>query len=276
MTLGVYGLGLIGASLARAARLASHRVLAANRTAATVARAVSEGVASGELTAGNVGECDFLFLAAYPGANADFLEELAPHIRPDAVVSDCGGVKRTVMDRLLPVARRYGFTFIGGHPMAGSEKSGYGNSRADLFAGAAMILTPAADTPAGKVDALSALCRELGFGSVTVTTPEEHDRVIAFTSQLAHVVSNAYIKSPEAERHKGFSAGSYRDLTRVARLNPAMWTELFLANKDNLIGEVDRLVESLGEYRAALSDGDPGRLYALLEEGSLRKERIDG
>lgn len=159
--------------------------------------------------------------------------------------------------------------------MAGLHRSGLKYADADLYEGASMILTPKNTDDIGLLERVSAVLKSIGFGSVTVTTPEQHDKVIAFTSQLAHVVSNAYVKSPQAQVHRGFSAGSYRDLTRVARLNETMWTELFLENRDHLIDEIDTLIESLTAYREALDKDDAERLRMLLKDGSERKERID-
>lgn len=138
-----------------------------------------------------------------------------------------------------------------------------------------MILVPKEKEDLFQLSRLRDLLKDAGFGPVTVTTAEKHDEMIAFTSQLAHVVSNAYIKSPTAREHKSFSAGSYRDLTRVAKLNEGMWTELFLDNADNLGRELDCLIDELRAYREALQAGDADRLKQLLKEGRERKEEID-
>ena len=159
--------------------------------------------------------------------------------------------------------------------MAGLHRSGLKYATPDLYEGASMILTPEDTQDIALLESVTALLRSIGFGSVTVTTPEQHDEIIAFTSQLAHVVSNAYVKSPRAQVHRGFSAGSYKDLTRVARLNDAMWAELFLENRDNLLTEINTLMASLADYREALENGDSDRLRTLLRDGSDRKERID-
>ena len=159
--------------------------------------------------------------------------------------------------------------------MAGTQYSGFKNSRATLFSGAPMVVVPPEGCDEETLSRLRELLTPVGFGSLTVSTAEEHDRIIAFTSQLAHVVSNAYVKSPNAQVHKGFSAGSYRDLTRVAWLNEHMWTELFLENGDYLCEEIDGIIEALSAYRDALSQNDADRLLALLREGRLAKERVD-
>jgi prephenate dehydrogenase len=189
---------------------------------------------------------------------------------------DCCGTKRRVCRAGFDLAGKYGFTFVGGHPMAGIHRSGFAASSAELFDGACMVAVPEVYDDMALLDRIKRLVSPAGFGSVSVTTAEKHDEIIAFTSQMAHVVSNAFIKSPAAGRHRGFSAGSYKDLTRVARLDPDMWTALFLENSDNLIRELDIFLDSLGKYRAALAESDAAGLRSLLEEGSLKKKEIDG
>jgi prephenate dehydrogenase len=205
-----------------------------------------------------------------------WLEENAPHIRQNATVIDCAGTKKKVCAACFPLAEKYGFRFIGGHPMAGTHHSGFKYSRANMFEGAPMVLVPPVFDNIQLLDEVTSLLRPLGFGRFSVTTAEKHDEMIAFTSQLAHIVSNAYIKSPTAGSHKGFSAGSYKDMTRVAWLNPQMWTELFLENDDCLTKELDILIENLTQYRTAIAGGDRETLCRLLDEGRRRKEEVDG
>ena len=174
------------------------------------------------------------------------------------------------------LAKEYGFTYIGGHPMAGTQYSGYKYARANLYKGAPMVLVPPVFDDIELLSRAKELLAPVGFGRFSVTTAEKHDESIAFTSQLAHVVSNAYIKSPTALGHKGFSAGSYKDMTRVAWLNPPMWTELFLENRENLLAELDTIIASLSAYRDALERRDAETLELLLEEGKRRKEEVDG
>ena len=257
MTAGIVGLGLIGGSLAKAYRAHGARVLAFDTDGAVLSFAQLDGTVDAVLTKENVSECDIVLIAVRPGAAISYLREAAPHIGARPVVIDCCGVKREVCETAFALAREHGFTFLGGHPMAGSHRAGYKNARANLFHAAPMVLVP----PEG--DDIALLARE-------------HDRMIAFTSQLAHIVSNAYIKSPTARSHRGFSAGSYKDLTRVAWLDPSMWAELFLDNRDNVLFELDSLAESLAQYRAAVENNDLAALTALLDEGRRRKEEVDG
>ena len=276
MTVGILGLGLIGGSLARAYSIEGHRVLCSVRNEAMLSFAMLSGAVDAPLTKENIQECDLILLAIYPEGSISWLEQYAPYISKDALVIDCCGTKQEVCRRCFPLAQQYGFTFIGGHPMAGTQFSGFKHSRADMFVGAPMVLVPPRFDDIELLDKAKRLLAPCHFGSFSVTTGEDHDRMIAFTSQMPHIISNAFIKSPTALEHKGFSAGSYRDLTRVAWLNPQMWTELFLENKDHLVFELDTLISSLSQYRQAIAGEDAQALFALLDEGKRRKEEVDG
>ena len=276
MKIGIAGLGLIGGSFARAYSRAGHEVDALEKDPEIYELALREQAVTGRLTKENAGECDLILISLYPQAAVDFLQEFGTSFGSRPLVIDCCGTKRKMTAAGMAAAKEFGFTFLGGHPMAGTQFSGFRHSRADLFQGAPMVIIP----PDPEDQTLLARVRETlspaGFAGITVATAEEHDRIIAFTSQLAHVVSNAYVKSPAAQVHKGFSAGSYRDLTRVAWLNPEMWAELFLDNRDYLIGEIDTLIQHLAEYREDLEQGDREHLIRLLAEGRRRKEELDG
>jgi prephenate dehydrogenase len=276
MTVGILGLGLIGGSLARAYKLAGHRVLCCDTNQTMLSFAMVAGVVDEALTMDNIPQCDLVLLAIYPGGCINWMEENAALIRSDTVVMDCCGIKREVCDSCFPMANKYGFTFIGGHPMAGNQFSGFKYSRADLFVGAPMVLVPHRFDDMELLDRAKTLLAPCGFGSFSVTTAADHDRMIAFTSQMPHIISNAFIQSPTALEHKGFSAGSYKDLTRVAWLNAPMWAELFMENKDNVLFELDALISILAQYRSALANDDSVSLVALLEAGKKRKEEVDG
>ena len=276
MTVGIVGLGLIGGSLARAYHDAGHRVLGFDLDDSTVQFAQMAGAVDARLEQKNIGACALLLLAVYPQAAADYLRRMGAEISKAAVVVDCCGIKREICFAGFALAKQHGWLFVGGHPMAGTHFSGFKYSRADLFEGAPMVLVPPVFDDIDLLARVQKLLAPPRFGHFSVTTALEHDRMIAFTSQLAHVVSNAYIKSPTACSHKGFSAGSYKDLTRVAWLNAPMWTELFMDNRDFLLAEIDTLIGNLRVYRDALADGDAATLCSALEEGKRRKEEVDG
>lgn len=276
MNVGILGLGLIGGSLARAYSLAGHTVYVSVRNQSMLAFAQLSGAVDHPLTEENIGDCELLLLAIYPEGSAFWLENNAHLIRKDALVIDCCGTKRNICNRSLPLAEKYGFTFVGGHPMAGSHFSGFKYSRADLFRGAPMVLVPPRFDDIDLLERCKKALAPCEFGSFSVTTAEKHDEMIAFTSQMPHILSNAFIKSPTALAHKGFSAGSYKDLTRVAWLNAQMWSELFMENKDCVLAELDIYLENLKAYRDAIAQDDLPRLTQLLEEGKQRKEEVDG
>lgn len=276
MTVGVVGLGLIGGSMARAYKSAGHTVFGADINTASLGYALLSGIADAELTKENIGECELLFIALYPEASEKYLEENAEFISGNATVIDLCGTKRRICEKGFSLAEKHGFTFVGGHPMAGTQFSGIKYSRKDLFRGAPMVIVPPRFDDIVLLDNIKQILSPAGFGSISVTTAEKHDEMIAFTSQLAHIVSNAYIKSETAKSHGGFSAGSYKDMTRVAWLNEKMWTELFSENSDYLIKELAYIINSLTEYKAALENDDKETLMALLKDGREMKERIDG
>jgi prephenate dehydrogenase len=275
MNIGVAGLGLIGGSLAKAYKADGHSVYGFDIDEAILSFAQLSGVIDSVLDGSSTGLCDLLFIAVNPGDAIEYLEGAAPSISKNALVIDCCGVKRVVCERCAPLAERYGFIFVGGHPMAGSHNAGFKNSRANLSRGASMILAPPVYDDAALFGRIEELLKPVGFGHLTVTTAERHDERIAFSSQMAHVISNAYIKSPTAQGHKGFSAGSYKDLTRVARLNSDMWAELCMDNRDFLIRELDCFINSVSEYRNALEAKDISALTDLLEEGNRLKGELD-
>ena len=263
-TVGIVGLGLIGGSFAKAYHAAGWTVYASNRTERVLEFAKIGGDVDEMLTEENVGQCDLVLLTIFPEASIEALKKLAPYIGKKPLVMDCCGTKRVVCDAAFPMAEEYGFTFVGGHPMAGTQYSGYKYALVDMYKDQPMVIVPPTYDDIFLLDRVKELLSPVGFSHFSVTTAEAHDKMIAFTSQMAHVVSIAYVKSPTAKLHHGFSAGSYKDLTRVARLNPTMWAELFLENRDNLIYEVDTLINNLTKVRDAMEQNDRETLVDLL------------
>lgn len=276
MNVGILGLGLIGGSMARAFAKAEHTVFAFDKDEGILAFAELAGAVHGRLDESTIPDCDLILLAIYPGGCIQWLEENAQFINHNALVMDLCGVKQDICDRCFPLAEKCGFTFVGGHPMAGSHNSGFKASRSNLFQGAPMVLIPPKFDEMQLLQRVKDALAPCNFGSFSVCTAQEHDRLIAFTSQMPHILSNAYIKSPTALSHKGFSAGSYKDLTRVAWLNPQMWAELCMENQQNMLFELDTYIASLQAYRDALQNQDTNALIALLDEGKRCKEEVDG
>lgn len=276
MIAGIVGLGLIGGSFAKAYHEAGHTVWGFDNDKSTLDYAIISGAVDGELDKSNIAQCDIVLIAIYPQAAAQYFESMAEYIGKKPIVLDCCGTKRGVCQSCFPIAQKYGIAFAGGHPMAGTHNSGFKYARANLFHNAPMVIVPMDSNDIALLSNIKTLLAPAGFATFSVTTAAEHDKMIAFTSQLAHIASNAYIKSPTARLHKGFSAGSYKDMTRVAWLNPQMWAELFIENSDRLTDELDIYIDALCKYRDALKAGDRAALTALLEDGRRLKEEVDG
>ncbi|MBO5787498.1 MAG: prephenate dehydrogenase [Bacteroidaceae bacterium] len=275
MIVGIVGLGLIGGSAAKAFKAAGYTVYAFDINRQIVGYAQLEGTVDAELTAGNLGECGLVLLTATPQAVIGYIGGNAKHISCNALVVDFCGTKRAVCEKGFTLAAEHGFTYVGGHPMAGLQYSGYKYSKATLFSGASFIMVPPVHDDIALLDRVKQSLSPLGFKKYVVTTADFHDRMIAYTSQMCHVVSNAFIKSPSAKFHRGYSAGSFRDFTRVSRLNEDMWTELFLENKEHLLNELDLLINSLREYREAIAHNDADTLRTLLRDGRIAKEETE-
>ena len=275
-TIAIVGLGLIGGSMALALRRGGrHTLLGLDRDPAVLEAALKRRAVDRAGGPELLGEAEVVILALPPAAALDYLKAHAARMRPGALVTDVCGVKQAVVGPAEALCRQAGLTFIGGHPMAGKEKSGFDNADAALFQGASYILTPTAGTPPEAVETMKALAAQLGCARLTVASPEKHDRMIAFTSQLPHVLAGAYVKSRCCPFHAGFSAGSYRDVSRVATVDETLWSELFLLNKTALCAEIDALIDNLRRCRDAVAAEDRPALEALIREGRLRKEEAD-
>ena len=271
----IIGLGLIGGSMAKAiADKTDYHIMARNRTRATLLRAIEDGAVHEELTDDNIGQADMIILGLYPEEAVEYMESIGNRVKKGALVIDVSGIKRFICEKMPPIAARHGFVFVGVHPMAGKEKGGYANSEAALFHGASFIITPVDDSCRQQVEWLKNFSSRIGFGMQVVCSPEEHDRMIAFTSQLPHVLANAYVQSPQCLHHRGFSAGSYRDVSRVARLNEHLWAELFLQNADALTQELDLLIRNITEMTDAIKSNDRETLERILGRGRMVKEEL--
>lgn len=276
MTIGIIGLGLIGGSLAKSIKEHSrHTVWGYDIDPTVIEKALLVGAIDEQLSDSMLPQCDIVLVALYPGRCVEYITSHAELFGPDCIVIDCAGVKRAVCDPIAEIAAQHSWTYIGGHPMAGREFSGFDHTTGTLFERASMILTPMPDITVEALTAVKGFFLDIGFRTVRITTPEEHDNMIAFTSQLAHIVSSAYIKNPRSAQHKGFSAGSFQDMTRVARLNENMWTELFLDNADLLVPSIDDFIFRLTQYRDALANRNEQELWELLKEGRIKKEALD-
>lgn len=273
-TILIVGLGLIGGSIAKALRtFTPHRVLAMDQDPEALDLAMACGAIEGPGYVEDLPQVDVLWLCLYPQAAVEFARKYGAALREDCIVSDACGIKNAVCPQLVELSRELGFVFVGGHPMAGKERSGFEASEATLFRGASYLLVPCG-APDWAKDTMKELAMDMGFGRVVETTPEHHDEMIAYTSQLPHALACAYVLSPRCPQHKGFSAGSYRDVSRVARINETLWTELFLDNREALSRELSTLIENLSSIQSTLDQEDGEALRALLRKGRQVKEAL--
>jgi len=276
MNIAVVGLGLIGGSICKAVKkYTDYKCFGLNRNPEVIAAALADKSIDKEITADHLGEADLVIICLYPKQIISFAAENISKFKKSGTVIDAGGIKTEICEELYPVFKNSGVDFIGAHPMAGREYSGYNHSQADLFTNASFIVTPYPETNIEKIKMIEDLIKKIGFGKFVITTPREHDRTIAYTSQLAHIVSNAYVKSPTIENKTGFSAGSFLDLTRVAKLNEEMWSSLMMLNRDFLTIELKNIMDHLNEYLHSLENDDKDYLYDLLREGRIIKEKSE-
>ena len=274
MNILICGLGLIGASLAKTLKKnTNHTVLGWNRTESVTEKALRDGVIdkTGDIDS-LMAEADITFVNFYPEAIVPFILEHKNSFKKDSVVTDSCGIKTKICRAMEK--EKLDFYFIGAHPMAGREVGGYDNSLDNLYDNASFIVTPVDGTPRNKVDALVGLAESMGFARTVVTTPEHHDEMIAFTSQIAHVLACSYVLSPLAPSHAGYSAGSYRDVSRVARINADMWADLFIDNKVALVKEIDDLVSNLMQFKYNIVNEDSPALKDLMNRANKIKEEI--
>lgn len=272
MNVGIIGLGLIGGSLGRAiVNKTSDKVFAFDISNRAMMDGKLLNAYHEQLTDKNIGEMDMVFFSLYPEALENNIESYCKKLKSGCLVMDCSGNKRRIVNQMKELAKKYPhLDFVSTHPMAGREFSGVSHSTATLFDRASMILVPVkADIK--RVAQLKAYVLGLGFGKVVITTANKHDEIIAFTSQLAHLVSSSYIKSQTASQFLGFSAGSFRDMTRVARLSPEMWSQLTIDNSDFLVNEIDQIILNLTNYKQALKNKDKEQMFKLLQDGNEKK-----
>lgn len=268
----VVGLGLIGGSLCKAMKKYTSHYVAGCDLNRDIEFSAMRDVAIDEAFDGNFSGFDLVIISLFPDSAEKYLAENACKLDKNTLITDVCGIKGDFSLRLKEIAEKNGLRYVGMHPMAGKEFGGYHNSSGDLFCKANFIITPFEDSSAEDYDTLSNLAKEIGAGKIVVTSPEEHDKMIAYTSQLAHVVSSAYVKSPELKLECGFSGGSFQDMTRIATMNEKMWTDLFIQNKTNLVYELELLIKNLISYKDALENSDSQKLLELIAEGRQLKE----
>lgn len=275
MNILVSGMGLIGGSFCKALKkYTNHTVIGYDINSDIEKLAVSENSID-RIFNGDYSGIDIIIVCMYPEITEQYFYSTVPRMEKNTLITDVCGIKGEMSERLRKFTRQYGISYIPIHPMAGKEVGGYSNSSADLYIRANMVITPFSDSDGNKVGMLSRLSENIGFRKIVVTTPQEHDSMIAYTSQLAHIVSSAYVKSPSLEKECGFSGGSFQDMTRIATMNEDMWTSLFMQNRANLENELSILIQNLEKYRKALEENDSRTMKRLIREGSdLKYENL--
>lgn len=269
----VVGLGLIGGSYCKAIKsYTAHEVYGFDNNPEVINSAVNCGCIAAGVSVDDFAMFDMIIVCLHPAPAKAFMLENLHRFKKGAILTDVCGIKGKMVIELTEESEKYGVCYVGTHPMAGKERFGFDFSDGSLFIGANFIVTPIEHTDKNALLTVETLAKDMGFGKIVETSPFEHDNVIAYTSQLAHVVSSAYVKSPTMQKELGFSAGSFKDMTRIATLNESMWTSLFLSNRDCLLFEIDCLVKHLTEYRNAISEMDAVKLQELLKDGRILKE----
>lgn len=284
MTYGIVGLGIMGGSLAKSIRQnllsmsnASGKIYVCNRSTACLEMAKNDGVADETYTSDKVQEmlpeCDFVFVCLYPHATIKFLEDNRDFFKSGAIVTDISGVKG-IFEKAIPGIVRDDVDFIIGHPMAGGEKEGYANSKAEFFINHNYILIPMEYNKKENLDKMRDLITVMGFTRITETTCDVHDYKIGFTSQLCHVIAAALVESAEDEQITAFGGGSFEDLTRIAMINAPLWTELFLSNKEKLVEHITRFENRIAEFKKDIQNEDSDALNALLSDTRDKRLRM--
>lgn len=274
MKIGIVGLGLIGGSLAKSIKKnTGHICFAYDINSRVIADAIQQDSIDGSFVPNQLSSFDIVITGLYPDDTIKFINENLQYFKKGGIVIDTCGVKEEIIEAVDKKLNDMGVYFIGCHPMAGREFSGFEYSLDNLFEKASFIITPTENTNPEALERLQEFSKEIGFLKNVISTPKRHDEIIAFTSQLAHIVSSAYVKSPTLLNQSGFSAGSFKDLTRVAKLNENMWTTLFMMNRYALLEEINNLMKHLNEYKTALETEDNKVLYRLLKEGRELKEK---
>lgn len=264
----VVGLGIIGGSICGALTKAGYVVDGFGRSEASVKFALEAGYIRKK--GDNLADYDVVFIAVPPYATLDYLRNGT--FKDGALVADICGVKE--LPELAVYEKERNYRYVGIHPMAGKETSGIASAAPELFKNANLIITHAPQTKAGDVAEIKEYASAMGFGKIVECTAKEHDKKIALTSQLAHIVSNAYVKSPQVKGCDGFTGGSFQDMTRIAGVDETVWTPLYACNRENIVQELNGLIENLTVYRDALVAKDDEKLSKTLKEGRLIRETV--
>ena len=273
----IVGLGLIGGSYAEGLRKAGFEVGAVTRSQKSIDYALGKGIidsGSVEVTREYVSRFDIVVFALYPHVFLSWIRDYQDYIKPGALLTDVTGVKRPVVYEVQAMLRP-DLEFVGAHPMAGREVYGVENADSRIFQGANYIVTPTEANSEEAVQSCEDLGRALGFGCISRLTPEKHDEMVGFLSQLTHCIAVVLMNSKESKHLVDFTGDSFRDLTRIARINDSMWSELFLLNRDELLSQMDLFAAKFGELRDALASGDTDKMKEMMRISTERRGYFD-
>ncbi len=273
----IVGLGLIGGSYAEGFTRKGYEVGAITRSRKSVDFALEKGIiASGttEVTRDYVSRFDIIIFALYPHIFIEWLEKYQDYIKPGALLTDVTGVKVSVVYKVQEMLRG-DLEFIGAHPMAGREVYGVENADCRIFNGANYIVTPTGANTPEAIETCRQIGEVLGFARISQLSPESHDEMIGFLSQLTHCIAVALMNCKESHHLVDFTGDSFRDLTRIARINEEMWSELFLLNRDELLSQMDLFTEEFAKLRDAVRDGDTDTLKRMMQTSTLRRSYFD-
>ena len=273
----IVGLGLLGGSYAKALKKQGFSVEAVTRSQSTIDYALEQGIIDGGAAFPDpkiIGRADFVVLAMYPQTLLDWVKEHQRHFKPGALITDVTGVKTCVVEPVQQMLRP-DVEFIAAHPMAGRETLGVRNADDSIFRGANYIVTPTEKNTPQAIEACEELGRVLGFARVSRLTPEKHDEMIGFVSQLTHAIAVALMTCNDIEGLEKYTGDSFRDLTRIAKINDEMWSELFLANREALLEQMDQFTAQFAVMRQQLAAGDREGMRDVMRRSTVRRKALE-
>lgn len=273
----IVGLGLLGGSYAKVLKRFGFHISAITKEQSSIDYAIKENIideGSTQIDKKIIGEADLVIFALYPHTFVEWIEQNQQFLKSGALITDVTGVKRNIVYKIQDILRS-DVEFIAAHPMAGREVSGVENSTDKLFIGANYIVTPTSKNTQEAIQTCMELGRLLGFSNVTTLTPEEHDEMIGFLSQLTHCIAISLMTCNDKENMEKFTGDSFRDLTRIARINDLMWSELFVANKDALLKQMKLFIDKFTELKTMIEQEDIPKIRKMMQHSTARRALFD-
>lgn len=273
----IVGLGLLGGSYAKVLKRFGFHISAITKEQSSIDYAIKENIideGSTQIDKKIIGESDLVIFALYPHTFVEWIEQNQQFLKSGALITDVTGVKRNIVYKIQDILRS-DVEFIAAHPMAGREVSGVENSTDKLFIGANYIVTPTSKNTQEAIQTCMELGRLLGFSNVTTLTPEEHDEMIGFLSQLTHCIAISLMTCNDKENMEKFTGDSFRDLTRIARINDLMWSELFVANKDALLKQMNLFIDKFTELKTMIEQEDIPNMRKMMQHSTVRRALFD-